>query len=332
MLLVGIPFIEQAFSWLLPHILGNFNVLRPPYWVLHPYWHCPPDYHCLPSYVSPFLNTSLYLLGIFYFQVRRLGRATLSLVWALAFAYEVAVTATYLLLLEVDYLNQLFTIKTSGENWTHEVSLAFLLPPIVLIWFARQASRISFSHALVLIVLSLFLFEPGQWLWPLVFALGQLFSHLVFTPLEDVVVAWEYATLGIANNLFVLWVLLRLGKSGEKHEKDIERWIGSWDVPFFGVTLRQLAIRVLPRFDPARGINKELLVALYGLYFLPQVYATLRYWDSYRFDAAESIVNAVIAYAYTPLWLVPVIALTYAVRVREPREGSGTVEPKARPT
>ena len=139
----------------------------------------------------------------------------------------------------------------------------------------------------------------------------------------------DFAALNLAGNLFALWVLLRLGVPREKHETDIERWIGSWDIPFYRVKLRSLAVRVLPRFDPARGISTELLVALYGLYFLPQAYVILRYWDLLRFETAGSIAttvvaiaHTVVAYAYTPLWTVLVILLAYVVRVDEPTERS----------
>ena len=142
MLLIGIPVIEQTIWWLLPHILGNFNIAF--------------EVWSLPALLRPFLNISLLLLVFFYFQVRGLRRAILSLVWTLAFVYEAVETATYLLL-EVDYLEQWSAIEISRPGSTWHIGLDFLPPTMVLVWFARQASKISFSHALVLIGL----FIPG---------------------------------------------------------------------------------------------------------------------------------------------------------------------------
>ena len=210
-------------------------------------------------------------------------------------------------------------------SWLGEIHTLIYL--FVLIWFARQASKISFSHALVLIGLSNFLYTFG------------LLSNLVLSLLEDRTVSWDFVALNLAGILFALWVLLRLGVAREKHERDIERWTGSWDIPFSGVTLRRLAVRALPRFDPARGISKELLAALFGLYLLPQAYWALRYWDLHHFETADSIAATVVtfaqtlvAYAYTPLWTALVILLAYAVRVRQPTEGPGTTESTAKPT
>ena len=80
MLLIGIPVIEQTFWWLLPHILGNFNIAFDIWsrevWSLSPF---------LRPFLYISLNISLFLLGFFYFHVRRMGRTTLSLLWAFAF-------------------------------------------------------------------------------------------------------------------------------------------------------------------------------------------------------------------------------------------------------
>ena len=303
MLLIGIPVIEQTIWWLLPHILGNFNITF--------------DVWSLPPFLRPFLNTSLLLLGFFYFHVRRLGRITLSLLWAFAFVYEAVETATYLLL-NVNYLEQWSAIEISGSGWTWHISLEFLPPTIVLVWFARQASRISFSHALVLIGLA----TPG-------YVSRMIMSNLVFARFEDRAAAWDLGAFALVVMLFAVWVLSRLDVPKEKHETDIERWIGSWDIPVFGAALRRLAVRVLPLFDPARGISKELLVALFGLNWLLHAYLSLRSWVVYDFELATFTVTTVVAIVYTPLWTVLVILLAYAVRVRQPPERPSTIEPTA---
>ena len=312
MLVVGIPFIDRTSSWLLVNILANFDLSLAD-------WFCPPHYSCIPDYVPGFFDIwKPLLLGyLYYFHVRHLGRTTLSLLWAYAFAIAAISTVTSLLNVAID---PQWWFNAPGSWWGEIHTLIFLF---VVIWFARQASKISFSHALVLIGLSNFLYTFGT------------LSNLVLPLLEGTTVAWDFVALNLAGILFALWVLLRLGVDREKHEKGIERWTGSWDMPIVGAKLRSLALRVLPGFDPARGISKELLVALFGLNLLLHVYWALRYWDTLHFETADSIAATVVtftqvlvAYAYAPLWTALVILLTYAVRVRQPL----TTESTARPT
>ena len=306
MLLVGIPFIERTILWLLPHVLGNFNLSLD-------YWSCPPDYYCLPRYVSPFLNISLYLLGFFYFHVRRTGRTTLTLLWAFLFVSEAVTAAVYLPSSIVDFeqTRELWWAWWSGASWPQEWWKTFLtdLPQIMVwLWFARRASRTGFNHALVFIGVAIALNSTPQYL-----------AHIVFTLLGDSpVVRWDLAVLALALTLFAAWVLIRLDLPREMHEGDIERWIGSWNIPVVGVSLRRLAVRVMPRFDPARGISKELLVALFGLNFMLYAFPDL------RIAIVQDFWTTVLI-AYRPLWMFIVILLAYVIRVDE------TTERKAKP-
>ena len=315
MLLIGIPLIERTSWWLLPHILGNFNLSLA-------VWPCPPDYSCLPRYVSLFLNISLYLLGFFFFHVRRMGRTTLSLLWAFVFVNEAVTTAVYLPsnFIDPEQALELWWAWWSGAVWPQEWWKLFVsdLPQMMVwVWFARRASRTGFNHALVFIGLAIAFSSTNQNV-----------PNLVFALLEDRAVSWDFTALGLAGNLFALWVLLRLGVAREKHEPDIERWVGSWDIPVFGAALRRLAVRVLPLFDPARGISKELLVALFALNWLQSAYLSLRGWVVYDLELAIFIEAIVVpVFVYWPLWTVLVILLAYGVRVRQPRERPATTEP-----
>jgi len=290
MLVIGIPFIERTFWWLLPHTLGNFNLSLD-------YWSCPPDYYCLPLYVSPFLNISLYLLGFFYFRVRRTGRTTLTLLWAFVFVSEAVTAAVYLPGYFVDFeqKNELWWAWWSGASWPKEWWKTFLtdLPQMVVwLWFARRASRTGFNHALVFIGVAIAINSAPPYV-----------PRLVITLLEERAVGWwDLAVLALAVTLFAAWVLVRLDVLKEKHDTDLERWIGSWDIPVIGARLRCLALRVLPRFDPAKGISKELLVALFGLNLL--LYAS-PYWG---IEIGQYFVTVVVI-AYKPLWMVLVILL-----------------------
>ena len=306
MLIFVIPVIDRTIWWLLSHIFRNSDVTF--------------DVLSLPLFIRLLLNVSLLLLGLFYFQVRRLGRTTLSLLWVFAIVYEAVEITTYLLL-DVSDLGQRLAIEISRPGWTWHFGFEFLPTTIVLVWFARQASKISFGHALVLIGLA----NPG-------YVSSVVMSSLVFARFDARAVAWDLTALALLSTLFAIWVLSRLDLPREKHEADIERWTGSWNLPVVSVPLRRLAVRVLPGFDPARGIGKELLVTLFVLHFLPQVYLGLRSSFVDGFDSALPIAIWVSTIAYTPLWVVLVILLAYVVRVRQPGERPGTIEPKARPT
>ena len=100
---------------------------------------------------------------------------------------------------------------------------------MVLVWFARQASKISFSHALVLIGL----FIPG-------YVSRMIMPNLVFARFEDRSAAWDLGAFALVVMLVAVWVLSRLDVAREKHETDIERWIGSWDIPVFGCRTQAL--------------------------------------------------------------------------------------------
>ena len=305
MLLVGIPIIDETSRWLLIKILANFNLSLAD-------WFCSPHYSCSPDYVPTFFRMWLpLLLGyLYYFHVRHLGRTILSLLWAYAFVSTTVGTVMSL------PNNVIDPVWWSQAPWSWLYGIPTLINLFILVWFARQASKISFSHALVLIGLSNFLYTFG------------LLSNLVFALLEDRAVSWDFTALGLAGNLFALWVLLRLGVAREKHEPDIERWVGSWDIPVFGAALRRLAVRVLPLFDPARGISKELLVALFALNWLQSAYLSLRGWVVYDLELAIFIEAIVVpVFVYWPLWTVLVILLAYGVRVRQPRERPATTEP-----
>ena len=290
MLFIGIPLVEQASWWLLTHALGNFNITF--------------DVDSLPSYIAPFLNLSLVLLCLLYFRVRRLGRSTLSLLWTFAFVYEAVATTTYLVF-DVTDSERWSVVSTSW--WS--IGVAFLLSTLVLVWFARQASRISFNHALVLIGLAFAL--DGS---------GLLMPNLIRAGFEGGQVAWDIVFIVLALNLFAVWVLSRLDVPRESHEMDIERWIGRWDIPTFGVPLRRLAVRVLPRFDPARGISKELVLALFGLNWLLHIYMTLWSLIVQDHETALIFVFSVPGVMFWPLYIAIVIVLAYAVRVRESPE------------
>ena len=323
MLLVGIPFIERTILWLLPHTLGNFNLSLD-------YWSCPPDYYCLPRYAFPFLNTSLYLLGFFYFHVRRTGRTTLTLLWAFVFVSEAVATAVALpsILIvterpwELSELWWAWWVYTEDwwKSWWN-MTIPVIPQIMIVVWFARQASRTGFNQALVFIGLAI-AFSSIDLRVPIDIFVGFRVGY------------WDLVIMALTPQLFAVWVLSRLDVPREKHEADSERWIETWDIPLFGSPVKRIAVRVLPRFDPVRGISKELLVALFGLNWLPQVYVGLRYLIGLDSEwiiiyVREAIVFGTVFWSFT---VGIVILLAYGLRVRQPPEDPKTVEPTAKPT
>ncbi len=309
MLLVGIPFINLMSRWLLIKILANFNLSLPD-------WFCGPYFSCGPDFASSIFDLLLpLLLGfLYYFHVRHIRRTTLSLLWAYAIVFTAYGEAMSLLYQGID------PEWRSRAPWTWWNEGQTFIQLIILMWFARQASKISFSHALVLIGLVNVLFD-----------FGRVMPLLVFPLLDDRVGAFDIAALAILVTIFAVWVLSRVDVSRDKHGRDIERWISSWDIAFYS-DVKRFAVRVLPRFDPAGGISKELLVALFGLNLLLYAYPSVRSWVAYEYELATIIWNMVVVFVYSPLWTVLVILLAYGVRVRQPTEDPATIEPKARPT
>lgn len=322
MLLVGIPIAEHTSWWLLPHILGNFNLTF--------------DIWALPPLLRPFLNVSLILLAVFYFHVRRTGRAILTLLWAFSFVSEavVIVASPYTYLSDPDQIWEFSESWWIGWEvsvgwWSIDVAYlqSILLTILVLVWFARQASKISFGHALLLIGLA----TSG---YAYTLNVPEMIAQIsVLAWFEDKATFWDLAAFALVVTLFAVWVLSRLAVPKEKHKTDIKRWIRNLNIPAFSAALGRLAIRVLPRFDPARGISKDLLLALYGSYWILSIYATLGFSITLDFDIAN-FVQYQLATLFV-FWLLNVavpILLAYAVRVRQPTECPGTIEPTARPT
>ena len=147
------------------------------------------------------VNLALYPL------VRRLGQPILSQFWL----YSVAVAAVRLAAVTGHGLLE------PGPIWGVLVSIA--PPAIVLVWFARRASAISFRHSLVFICLAVVLDTPGA-LLPLEFLYPSLDSApftTVFIPLAVVHVivraigVWSFVNYTIlessARNLLAVFCL-----------------------------------------------------------------------------------------------------------------------------
>ena len=149
------------------------------------------------------------LLAIFYFRVRALGRTMLTLAWS----YSLIILATNAV---TDPAFEFFY----EEGWFREhvfywglwgLGTEVLIPIIVLVWFARRASIISFKHALMLIALSTAL--NGS---------GILMPFVPFPTLDGWIFSWETAILNAVLKLFAVWVLARLDTADDPVSMDTE--------------------------------------------------------------------------------------------------------------
>ena len=97
-------------------------------------------------YISPKAILLLLLLGLSYLRVRRLGRPTLALVWAYGVAAALANAVATVAI-------QVFGTPLPGSRTALSL-VASAVALAILVWFGRQASRISLGHALLLVGLS----------------------------------------------------------------------------------------------------------------------------------------------------------------------------------
>ena len=249
------------------------------------------------------------LLAIFYFRVRALGRTMLTLAWSYSLIILTANGTIELIFHFVD------------EEWWYSAprihlwsGMRFLVPIIVLVWFARQASRISFQHALVLIALSTALVTSG---------------FLIPHPLSGTFGGWPFpwgmSVLSAIMGLFAVWVLSRLDKAEDSVGTVIERSV-PWNTSSFGGMLKLFTTRVLRRFDPARGRYIEVIIVLLSLSCLLRVGSDLRPLIGEGHELTQLIGTYTFWFA---LWAALTIGLAYAVRVRKPPEGPATNEPTA---
>ena len=255
------------------------------------------------------------LLAIFYFRVRALGRTMLTLAWS----YSLIILATNAV---TDPAFEFFY----EEGWFREhvfywglwgLGTEVLIPIIVLVWFARRASIISFKHALMLIALSTAL--NGS---------GILMPFVPFPTLDGWIFSWETAILNAVLKLFAVWVLARLDTADDPVSMDTE---GSepWNASIFSSLRGFLSTHVLPRLDPTRGMFKEAIIVLIVMGGLLEAFSSL---TSTAFGDQE--LTGVIAVSAMQLlsWAVELaltIGLAYAVRVRQPPERPSTIEPTA---
>ena len=267
---------------------------------------------------APFLIVQPILLAIVYFRVRALGRVMLTLAWAYSL---VILTANGTIELIFHFVDEELIFHFVDEEWLYSgprlhlwSGMRFLVPIIVLVWFSRRASRISFNHALMLIALSTALVTS---------------SFLIPHPLSGTFGGWPFpwgmSVLSAIMGLFAVWVLSRLDKAEDSVGTVIERSV-PWNTSSFGGMLKLFTTRVLRRFHPARGRYIEVIIVLLSLSCLLRVGSDLRPLIGEGHELTQLIGTYTFWFA---LWAALTIGLAYAVRVRQPPERPAATEPTA---
>ncbi len=271
------------------------------------------DIYLFTPNLPPFLMVQPILLAIFYFRVRASGRTMLTLAWAYSLVF---LAANGTIDLAFHFIDEEWWAREPGLYWRQGVT--FLAPIIVLVWFARRASSIRFNYALMLIALSTALNGTGI-LMPFLpfFAIG-----------EGWIFAWETSILNAVLKLFAVWVLARLDTANYPISTDTER-SAPWNDPSLGGMQKLLSTRVLPKLDPARGMYKEAIIALLGLSCLPLVASESRSSLAEGQEFTQVILGSAFSFVYWAIWFAVIIALAYAVRVRQPPKRPATIEPTA---
>lgn len=167
-------------------------------------------------------------LVVFYLPIRRSGRPTLKLAWQLA----LALLATELIIsFAYPTLGNAGLYRYPGSNFTH-LFFYTVAKGIVLVWFARQAMKISFGHGLLITALSVSFVHPHIWSqtqsldgtgYVLHFGTGMTLGMITWMCQVLMVVHFDSTTVG--GQIRWLAVLLGLFVAGLVHS-----WI--WIDPF----------------------------------------------------------------------------------------------------
>ena len=224
---------------------------------------------------------SLVLLAASYPFVRRQGRSFLTLLWTL----ELALRTIGILISATDWL----LVPDAGER-----PLVMLLGTngargAVMLWFARQASRTSLSHAFLLIALS---FADSS--------IGVSGDHvqriaLGFDPWFMPHIVAGYILVQIGMNVLALWAMVRCDPGGPSFRLRMAGWLV---VVSLLKALGGWSISVTPAISILIGIQPHEL----GLYdFL---------WNAEFRRFLRVPVENFAKYS------LPVLALIYFVRVR----------------
>lgn len=223
---------------------------------------------------------ALLLLAVFYPRVRALGREFLLLLWSyFIIKAAIGVVAGWISYLgTVDMADSLFRFY-----WTFWVLLFAQVPAfLVLLWFSRQASKLSLSHAYFLVVLT-------------TFAVSRPLSSSLIEGSVAAIVGPILVTGTMAFSLMILkaWLLGDFDKRGPGFQRN--------------------AILSLMAAAIAFGYVRVLLFALFG-YGTGEFSVTLPLLDSVAW--AFGFLKASI---WGLALLFVVLALVYLVRVRQPR-------------
>ena len=151
----------------------------------------------------------LLLLSLSYLRIRRLEREFLASLWGYSIAVAVIGAATTIAVIVVAFADPEESRTVSSLRASGIRLFASVPQYLALLWFARQLSRVSLTHAFFLVTFtSLYLFIPIQGSMPL-----ENTYALVYQPLGNGVV-----TLSVM--LIKVWLLGNFDRRGERFRRE----------------------------------------------------------------------------------------------------------------
>ena len=254
----------------------------------------------LPVFIAPFANfllpesysvihliyfvvsvVGLLLLAVSYLRVRNLGRDFLALLWGYVVAASViGATSQGVLFLVGVIFPGADNLATLGRTLSIG-GLASLLGILVLLWFARRASRLSLMHAAFLLVYAS-LSVIGSVTGARVSGVNS-YSYLLYVNFL------AGGAIGVTVVLAKVWLLGNFDRRGTRFHRDavigllatvilsgyakalIAHLIGFAEGPYLAVLPWLDVVFGLAAFAVTTGFELAMLLALWGLVYLVRV-------------------------------------------------------------
>ena len=237
---------------------------------------------------------SLLLLSLSYLRVRRLERELLASLWGYSIAVAIIVVVTKIAVIVVAFAYPEESLTVSSLRATGASLFASLLEYLALLWFARQLSRVSLTHAFFLVAFtSLNLVIPIS--GTLVDVTGAERARAIYLSL----LVGGIVSLIVA--LIKVWLLGNFDRRGERFRKE--------------AIIILVVVIILSQY--ARVTIGELLGYLEGPYL------AIVPW----LGVIVGLVFFVVGFVINLVTLLVLFGSAYLVRVRQPKTLDATPVP-----
>ena len=233
----------------------------------------------------------LVLLSVSYLRVRRLGRELLASLWGYSIAVAVIgiVTTIAVIVVAVAFSDPEPSQLDIGLRATGIRLFSSLLQFLALLWFARQLSRVSLTHAFFLVAFtSLYLFIPVQ---------GSLIDGRSALR-AAFLLGWIGGFVGLIVTLIKVWLLGNFDRCGERFRKE--------------AIIILVAVMILSEY------GREMIGYLLGYLEVPYVVVL---------GFTVGLMMIVIGFVFNLVGLLVLFGSVYLVRVRQPKTPDATPVP-----